>query len=95
MTPLKLYLNTSDRGGYAAILLETIIGYDRGTAIEGLCTYRTIFDGDNGSCARFDNVKRPRPSGSVPDAESFIEGATHWFTIKDGSFTGNLGGEKF
>jgi hypothetical protein len=90
------YIRTG--GGYAAqYYFETIIGYDRGTAIEGLCTYRTIFDGDNGSCARFDNVKSEPASifGSVPDAESFIEGATHWFTIKDGSFTGNLGGEKF
>ncbi len=53
--------------------------------------------GDNGSCARFDNVKtEPAPIfDNALDAESFIEGVTHRFTIKVGSFTGNLGGEKF
>ncbi len=85
-------------GGYAAQYhYQTVTGYDKATPIEGLCTYRIIFEGSDGSCARFDNVASQPESilGSVPDAGSFIEGATHWFTITDGSFTGNLGGKAF
>jgi hypothetical protein len=88
----------STKGGYAAqYYFETITGYDKFTALEGFCTHRTIFDGTNGSCARFDNVDTEPASifGSAPDAGSFIDGATHWFTITDGSFTGNLNGEAF
>jgi len=85
-------------GGYAAqYYFETIIGYDKATAIEGWCTYRTIFGGYNGSCARFDNVTSEPVAifANAPDAESFIAGATHWFTIKDGQFLGKLKEKEF
>jgi hypothetical protein len=85
-------------GGYAAQYhFINVIGIDKATPIEGLCTYRIIFNGSNGSCARFDNAEAQPESifGTIPDAASFIEGATHWYTLTDGSFTGNLGGEAF
>jgi predicted small lipoprotein YifL len=85
-------------GGYAAQYhYIDIIGFDKATPIEGLCTYRIVFNGSNGSCARFDNVEAQPESifATIPDAAPFIEGATHWFTITDGSFTGSLGGEAF
>lgn len=90
------YVKTA--GGYAAqYYYQGVIGYDKATPIEGMCTYRILFEGKNGSCARFDNAQAPPESilGATPDAASFIEGATHWFTITDGSFTGNLGGDAF
>ena len=85
-------------GGYAAQYhFVDVLSMDNFTPVEGLCTRRVIFSGSNGSCARFDNVEAQPESifGSIPDEESFIEGATHWYTVTDGSFTGNLGGEAF
>ena len=85
-------------GGYAAQYhFVDVLSVDNFTPVEGLCTRRVIFSGSNGSCARFDNVEAQPESifGSIPDEESFIEGATHWYTVTDGSFTGNLGGEAF
>jgi predicted small lipoprotein YifL len=90
------YSKTPD--GYAAQYhYETITGNDKFTPVYGLCTYRLIFTGTNGSCARFDDVSSEPDSifGSIPDKQSFIEGATHWFTITDGEFTGKLGGSEF
>ncbi len=85
--------------GYAAQYhFVTVTGFDKATPVEGLCTYRIIFAGTNGSCARFDNVSAEPDSifGSIiPDAQSFIDGATHWFTITEGQFTGMLGGKTF
>lgn len=85
-------------GGYAAqYYLETITGYDKATPIMGLCTHKLIFSGDNGSRARYDNVASEPDSilGSIPDAESFIDGATHWFSVRDGEFTGSLNDKDF
>jgi hypothetical protein len=63
----------------------------------GLCTYKLIFKGNNGSWARYDNVASEPESilGRTPDAGSFIDGAAHWFTVSDGKFTGNLNGNAF
>jgi hypothetical protein len=70
---------------------------DKFDAVYGLCTYRLIFAGTNGTCARFDNVSSEPDSilGSIPDPQSFIGGATHWFTIANGEFTGKLNGKDF
>ena len=90
------YIKT--RGGYAAqYYYKTITGFDKNTPIEGLCTFRTIFEGTDGSWARFDNVTSEPTSiyTHAPEGKAFIEGATHWFTIEDGSFTGSLDGEVF
>ncbi|MCC7571510.1 hypothetical protein KO465_09375 [Candidatus Micrarchaeota archaeon] len=90
------YSKTPD--GYAAqYYYETIIGNDKFTPIYGLCTYRIIITGSNGSCARFDNVSSEPASifGHVPDEKTFIEGAAHWFTITNGEFAGKLGGKEF
>lgn len=90
------YSKTPD--GYAAQYhYETVVDMVKFDAVYGLCTYRLIFAGTNGSCARFDNVSSEPDSifGSIPDEQSFIEGATHWFTITDGEFAGKLGGKEF
>ena len=84
--------------GYAAqYYFESVTHMDKAAPIYGLCTYRLIFTGSNGSCARFDNVSSEPDSiyGGIPDTQTFIDGATHWFTITDGKFTGNLGGNQF
>ncbi len=90
------YVKTT--GGYAAqYYFETVSGFDKATPITEFCTYRTIFDGNDGSCARFDGMDS-EPSTIfcvVPEAASFIDGATHWFTVSNGEFTGNLGGTGF
>ena len=56
-----------------------------------------IFQGNNGSVARFDSINEKPESilGKTPDPAKFIQGATHWYTIQDGKFTGKLGGEEF
>lgn len=90
------YINNA--GGYAAqYYYKTVTGSDKGKPIEGFCTYKIIFKGENGSCARFDDVNAEPASiiGQSIAAESFISGAAHWFTIKDGEFTGQLGGKGF
>ncbi len=90
------YSKTPD--GYAAqYQYEAVVDMVKFDAVYGLCTYRLIFAGTNGSCARFDNVSSEPDSifGSVPDKQSFIEGATHWFTLTDGEFAGKLGGKEF
>ena len=90
------YSKTPD--GYAAQYhYEAVVDMVKFDAVYGLCTYRLIFAGTNGSCARFDNVSSEPDSifGSIPDKQSFIDGATRWFTITDGEFTGKLGGKEF
>lgn len=90
------YIRTA--GGYAAQYhYEKIAGYEKNsfTPIVGFCTYRLMFERSNGSYARFDLVDAEPDSifGLVPDEDCFIDGATHWLTITDGKFTGNIGGE--
>lgn len=83
-------------GGYVAqyyFMAKT--GYDftgGGGAVKQMCVYKTIFDGQNGSCARFDGVDTEPDTllGGLPSEEDFINGATHWFTIHQGKFTGRL-----
>ena len=61
-------------GGYAAQYhYETVVGQDKLVPIYGMCTYRLIFEGNNGTCARFDNVSSEPESifGSIPDKQSF------------------------
>lgn len=96
--PVLMFEFIKTAGGYAAQYhFETVVRYEMATPIVGLCTYRTIFEESNGSCARFDNVTSEPESifGKAPDAAAFIEGATHWFSVTNGNFTGNLGGETF
>ena len=84
--------------GYAAqYYFETITHLDKATPVYGWGTYKLIFEGSNGSCARFDNVSSEPYSiyGDIPDAQAFIDGATHWLTITDGKFVGNLDGQDF
>jgi hypothetical protein len=58
---------------------------------------KTIFDGQNGSCARFDgeNAEQETLLGGVPVEEDFSGGATHWFIIANDKFIGNLNGKGF
>jgi len=85
-------------GGYAAqYYLEAIVKQENFTPVMGLCNYKLIFSGNDGSRARYDNVASEPASifGSAPDPETFIDGATHWFTVKNGEFSGNINGEEF
>ncbi len=96
--PVLMFEYVKSPGGYAAQYnFETVVRYEMVTPIDGLCTYKIIFEESNGSCARFDNVTSEPESifGKAPDAAAFIEGATHWFSVTNGSFTGNLGGDTF
>ncbi|MGI6451759.1 MAG: hypothetical protein ACOX3R_16315 [Desulfitobacteriia bacterium] len=84
-------------GGYAAQhYLEDTVGQKEFTPIMALCTHKLIFGGTDGSKARYDDVAEPASIlGSPPDPESFIDGATHWFTVKKGQFSGNINGIAF
>ena len=93
-----LFEYAKNGGGYAAqYYFKAITGHDFSGAKEQMCVYRTIFDGQNGSCARFDGIDAEPETllGGVPSEEDFISGATHWFTIANGEFTGNLNGKAF
>jgi len=96
--PALLFEYAKNDGGYAAqYYFKAITGHDFSGTKEQMCVYRTIFDGQNGSCARFDGIDTEPETllGGVPSEEDFISGATHWFTIANGEFTGNLNGEAF
>lgn len=93
-----LFEYAKNGGGYAAqYYFKAITGHDFSGAKEQMCVYRTIFDGQNGSCARFDSIDAEPETllGDVPSEEDFIGGATHWFTIANGKFTGKLNGKAF
>jgi len=83
------YVKTTD--GYAdQFYFNSVVASGYGEQNKEMCVYRSIFSGKDGSCARFDGVERPDSIlDGVTDAETFIEGATHWFTLKDGKFTNN------
>lgn len=89
------YVKTEE--GYAAqYYFESVTSFDFGVAKKEMCVYRTYFSDLDGSCARFDGVGEPESiMGLVPTEEEFIMGATHWFTLAGGSFSGNLGGQAF
>lgn len=96
--PVLLFEYAKNGGGYAAqYYFKAITSHDFGVAKEQMCVYKTIFDGQNGSCARFDGVNSEPDTllGGVPSEKDFISGATHWFTITNGEFTGNLCGKAF
>lgn len=96
--PVLLFEYAKNGGGYAAqYYFKAITSHDLGVAKEQMCVYKTIFDGQNGSCARFDGVNAEPETllGGVPSERDFISGATHWFTITQGKFTGNLNGKAF
>lgn len=60
------------------------------------CLFKYIFVGREGSIARFNNVEEPDSIlDGVPDEQEFINGATHWLTLKDDEFTGELDGIAF
>lgn len=84
--------------GYAAqYYFENITGYDKATPVYKWCTYRAVFENNNGSSSRFEGVESEPASiyKNAPDAETFISGATQWLTVTDGSFTGKLNGIEF
>ena len=84
--------------GYAAqYYFENITGYDKATPVYKWCTYRTVFENNDGSSARFEGADSEPASiyKNAPDAETFISGATQWLTVTDGSFTGKLNGIEF
>ena len=90
------YCKTPD--GYAAQYhCQDVVGMEKLDAVYGLCTYRPIFAGLRGSCGSVDN--EPAEPGSIYgggfDKQSFIDGATHFFTITDGEFVGKLDGQDF
>ncbi|WP_033117667.1 hypothetical protein [Intestinimonas butyriciproducens] len=89
------YAKTGD--GYAAqFYFNAIVGGTYGAQNKSMCVYKTIFSGKDGSCARFDGVGEPVSLlEGVPDEQAFIDGATHWFTLKDDKFTGELDGTTF
>lgn len=90
------YVKTSD--GYAAqYYYEDTTGSVKFQPIIELCNYKLLFDGENGTYARFDGVESEPASiyCNAPDASTFTEGATHWFTLTDGQFTGNISGTEF
>ncbi|NMA51923.1 MAG: hypothetical protein GX949_02800, partial [Peptococcaceae bacterium] len=93
------YVNTGD--GYAAqYYFNSVVGVGGTYGVQektmAMCVYKTIFSGKEGSCARFDDVEEPASLlNGVPDEQAFIEGATHWFTLKDDKLTGELDGITF
>lgn len=55
--PVLLFEYAKNSGGYAAqYYFMAVTGRDFSGAKEQMCVYRTIFDGQNGSCARFDGI---------------------------------------
>lgn len=84
--------------GYAAqYYFNQAIGGKYGEEpIKVMCVYRFIFSGHEGSCARFDDVEEPASLlNGVPYEEEFTKGATHWLTLKNDEFTGELNGTAF
>lgn len=84
-------------GGYAAqYYFDTVIGGTYGSPERAMSVFRVIFSGNDGSLARFDDVEEPTSLVTgVPSEQDFIKGATHWLTVKNGKFTGELAGEAF
>lgn len=92
---ILLFEYIKNKEGYAAqYYFKAAIGYYEG-APKAMCVYKTIFDGLNGSCARFDGVESKPQSlfGRAPLDKEFLIGATHWFTLANGKFTGLLNGK--
>jgi len=84
-------------GGYAAqYYYNAVVSATYGAQTKALCAFKNIIFSTDGSAARFDDVEEP-PSiiESVPGEQKFIDGATHWLTIKNGEFTGELDGVAF
>jgi hypothetical protein len=84
-------------GGYAAqYYYNAVVSSSYGVQNKAMCVYRNIFFGTEGSAARFDEVGEPDSIiDGVPDEQELIEGATHWLTLKNGKFTGELKGVAF
>lgn len=84
-------------GGYAAqYYYNAVVGRTYGALKKAMCTYRIIFSGTDGSAARFDDAEEPASIiDGVPGEQEFIAGATHWLTVKNGEFTGELNGFGF
>ncbi len=89
------YVKTAD--GYAAqyYFFDMIrSSYNKHDGV--MCVYRSIFSENEGSCARFEEADKPVSLiDRVPDEKELIEGATHWFTLKNGKFTGEMDGTAF
>lgn len=93
-----LFEYTKNKDGYAAqYYFNQPMGGSYGQEpIKKWCVYRYMFSGLEGSCARFDDVGEPATIiGDVPGEEEFIDGATHWVTITNDEFTGELDGVSF
>lgn len=90
------YIKTPN--GYAAQhYCEEITRSEGYNPVFEFCTFRTIFEGTNGTFARFDGVDSEPDSiyCNVPDDDTFIDGASHWLNITDGEFKGNIRGTEF
>ena len=96
-TTVLLFEYAKNGDGYIAqYYFNEIVGHDWGSAIWKMCVYKTFFSGNNGSAARFDGVEEPETIlGTTFSEQDFIAGATHWFTLVDGKFSGNLNGKVF
>lgn len=84
-------------GGYAAqYYYNAVVSATYGVQTKALCAFKNIIFGTDGSAARFDDAEEPSSIiDGVPGEQEFIEGATHWITIKNGEFTGELDGTAF
>ncbi|MGI6577193.1 MAG: hypothetical protein ACOX1Q_03900 [Eubacteriales bacterium] len=89
------YIKTPE--GYAAqFYFNAVVASSYNVQEKAMCVYRIMFSENGGSCARFDDVEEPASIlGGVPGEQEFIKGATHWFTLEDGKFTGELDGSAF
>jgi predicted small lipoprotein YifL len=89
------YVRNGD--GYAAqFYYNAVVRSTYNAQEKAMCVYRVIFSGNNGSCARFDDTEEPASLlDEVPDEKTFIDGATHWLTVKGDKFTGELDGTAF
>ena len=84
--------------GYAAqYYFEDVTSYEQAQPVYQWCNYRLVFEGTNGSSARFEGVESEPASifKNPPDPDTWFSGATQWLTITDGSFTGKLSGTEF
>lgn len=90
------YVKT-DKGYAAQYYYEDTTGSENYQPVVEFCNYMIVFDGENGTYARFNGVETEPTSiyGNAPDTSTITDGATSWFTLTDGQFTGNIDGQEF
>lgn len=90
------YFKTAD--GYAAqYYYEDVKSASYGKQEYEFRKYLTVFSGKDGAWARFDGVTEEPSSiiGQQLTIDSIVEGADHYYILKDGQFSGQLSGESF